>query len=81
MISHGGPSEIQYLRKARELGISEEVFNSLPYELQHAIIMHGQEENPDEKRMVELEKRIALKQYLFGEKVKVKIKSLFKKNK
>ena len=82
MITRGGMSDIAYYRKLREVGLSEEDFFSLPYECQKAIIMAGDNERSENKKKREnFQKRMALKQYDFEEKVKVKILKFFKKNK
>ena len=79
---HGGPSEIWYYRRMRELGLTEEYFSSLPYEYQKAILMAWDSEKYNRKKQREnFQKRIALKQYLFEEKVKEKVLTLLKKNK
>ena len=81
MITRGGMSEIIYYKKIRELGLSEELFCSLPYECQRAIMMAGTDSIRETQEKSELKKRIALTQYDFEEKVKEKILSLFKKYK
>ena len=80
MITRGGMSDIVYYRKLRELGLSQEYFFSLPYECQKAILMAGDSAKFNEKNKREnFQKRIALKQYNFEEKVKEKVLTLLKK--
>lgn len=82
MITHGGMSEIMFYRRLKEVGLSKEKFFSLPYECQRAIIMAGNSENYDRKqKRIAFQKRMALKQYNFEEKVKEKVLKLLKKNK
>ena len=80
MITRGGMSEITYYRQLRNLGLSEEYFFSLPYECQKAILMAGNTEREDRKKRIDnFQKKTALKQYEFEEKVKEKILALFKR--
>ena len=80
MITRGGMSEIMYYKEIRKLGINEDVFFSLPLEYQRAIIMAGFDSNNKEEKE-KIQKKIALKRFLFEEKVKDKMLVLFKKNK
>ena len=81
MITRGGMSEIMYYKKLRDLGMSQEYFFSLPYECQKAILMAGDDSKFNEKKAREnMQKRMALKQYNFEEKVKEKVLTLLKKN-
>ena len=81
MITHGGPQEIWCHDRIRELGLTEEYFYSLPYEYQRALMMASFDTFDKEKKLNDLRKRMALKQYNFEEKVKEKVLTIFKKNK
>ena len=81
MITRGGMSEIMYYRKLREIGLSEDYFLNLPYECQRAILMAGSDSLEEKKRKENLQKRRALKQYEFEEKVKEKVLTLIKRKK
>ena len=80
MISHGIMPEIEYYRRLKSIGISEEYFYSLPFELQKAIIMAGVSDDCT-KNKIEFRKKMALKQYDFEEKTKEKVLMLLKKRK
>ena len=78
MITSGGPSEMWYHQKLKELGLSEEYFLSLPLECQKALIYGCFNRDKKSGKLDDFRKKIALKQYNFEEKVK---ELLFKKNK
>lgn len=80
MIIHDGTHEIFNYREIRNMGLSEEYFFSLPYECQKAILMAGMDAAYNRKENREnSQKRRALKQYEFEEKIKEKVLTLFKK--
>ena len=80
MIIHDGTQQFLNYQKLQEFGLSKEYFESLPHECQQAILMAGIE--AEENRKMErdnFQKRIALRQYEFEEKVKKKILTFLKK--
>ena len=77
MITHGELYEVSNRDRIRSLGFTENSFYSLPYEFQKALILCGLER----KKLIELRKIIALRQYIFEENVKGKVLRLLKKNK
>ena len=77
MITHGELYEVSNRDRIRSLGFTENSFYSLPYEFQKALISCGLER----KKLIELRKIIALRQYIFEENVKGKVLRLLKKNK
>ena len=81
MIIRGGMSEILYYQRLRDLGMPEEYFFSLPYECQKAIMMAGFDKLEKEKRKENAQKKRALRQYEFEERVKEKVLTLIKRKK
>ncbi len=63
----------------KELGITEEVFLSLPSEYQKALIRGCFERIVKESRTDIIRKKLALRHYDFEEKVKEKVLSMFNK--
>lgn len=82
MITRGGMSDIIYYKKLRSMGLSEEYFFSLPFDIQNAILMAGNDDEYEaSKKREDNRKRNALKQYEFEEKLKEKVKTFLKRKK
>ena len=80
MITHDGMSEILYYRKLKSMGLNAEYISDLPEEYQKAIVMAGiSDAYENRKKRENFQKRMALKQYDFEEKVKEKVLTLLKK--
>ncbi len=79
MISYMAFSEILEHDVAKDLGISENVFMSLPIEYQKALINGCFEREIKRNRLDNFKKRLALKQYNFEENLKDKVLSMIKK--
>ncbi len=82
MITREQMYEILYHQKMREISLSDEYFYALPFEIQKAIIMSGYSEKYDRRQKIaNFQKRMALEQYNFEEKVKDKVLKLLKRAK